>query len=81
VIYSTDCQWTSVQPLIALSLTEVMTLTELNKNAVFRLLFTMVEKGFLKKVPDSGKYMLSPKCLELGRVARIANSLRKVSTR
>jgi IclR family transcriptional regulator, KDG regulon repressor len=63
----------------ALSLTELTASAKLNKNAVFRLLFTMIEKGVLKKAPDSVKYMLSSKCIELGRAARLVNNLRKLA--
>jgi IclR family acetate operon transcriptional repressor len=63
----------------SLSFTEITTSVGLNKNAVFRLLYTLTEKGFLSKASDSGKYSLSPKCIELGRNARINNSLRRLA--
>jgi IclR family KDG regulon transcriptional repressor len=63
----------------SLALGEITTLVKLNKNAVFRLLFTMAEKGFLKKDEENGRYSLSPKCIELARVARLANDLRTVA--
>jgi IclR family acetate operon transcriptional repressor len=63
----------------SLSFTEIATAVGLNKNAVFRLLYTLTEKGFLQKASDSGKYSLSPKCIEMGRSARINNSLRRVA--
>ncbi|HUQ95833.1 MAG TPA: IclR family transcriptional regulator [Bryobacteraceae bacterium] len=63
----------------SLSFTEIATSVGLNKNAVFRLLYTLTEKRFLQKASDSGKYSLSPKCIEMGRSARINNSLRRVA--
>jgi DNA-binding IclR family transcriptional regulator len=62
-----------------LSLTEITSMVEMNKNAVFRLLFTLTESDFLKKVPDNGKYQLSLKCVQLGRAARLAHDLRKLA--
>src|SRR5438093_758313 len=62
-----------------LSLTEITSLVGMNKNAVFRLLFTLTQSGFLRKVPDNGRYQLSLKCVELGRAARLAHDLRKLS--
>jgi DNA-binding IclR family transcriptional regulator len=62
-----------------LSLTQITSLVRLNKNAVFRLLFTLTQSGFLRRVPDNGKYQLSLKCLELGRAARLAHDLRRLS--
>jgi DNA-binding IclR family transcriptional regulator len=63
----------------SLSFTEINEAVQLNKNAVFRLLYTLTEKGLLSKAPDSRKYSLSPKCIELGRNARLNNSLRRVA--
>jgi IclR family KDG regulon transcriptional repressor len=63
----------------SLSFTEISAAVGLNKNAVFRLLSTLTEKGFLRKASDNGKYSLSPKCIELGRNARINNSLRRLA--
>jgi len=51
----------------------------LNKNAVFRILFTLTQSGFLRRVPQSGKYQLSLRCIELGRTARLAYDLRRLS--
>jgi IclR family transcriptional regulator, KDG regulon repressor len=62
-----------------LSLTEVTSLVGLNKNAVFRLLFTLTRSGFLQRVPQNGKYQLSLRCIELGRAARLAYDLRRLS--
>ncbi len=62
-----------------LSLTEITSAVRMNKNAVFRLLFTLTQSGFLKRVPDNGKYQLSLKCVELGRAARLAHDLRKLA--
>ncbi|MGH9840594.1 MAG: IclR family transcriptional regulator [Blastocatellia bacterium] len=63
----------------ALSLSEIAARVGLNKNAVFRLLVTLTEKGFLVKSPETGKYRLSLKFIELGRVARLSNDLRNVA--
>lgn len=63
----------------SLALAEITTLVKLNKNAVFRLLFTIVEKGFLKKDKETGRYSLSPKCIELARGVRLGNDLRTVA--
>lgn len=63
----------------ALSLGEIAARVGLNKNAVFRLLVTLTEKGFLVKSPETGKYRLSLKFIELGRVARLGNDLRNVA--
>jgi len=62
-----------------LSLTEITSAVGMNKNAVFRLLFTLTQSGFLKRLPDNGKYQLSVKCVELGRAARLAHDLRKLA--
>jgi len=63
----------------SLSFTEISASVGLNKNAVFRLLYTLTEKGLLRKASDNGKYSLSPKCIELGRSARVSNSLRRLA--
>lgn len=63
----------------ALSLSELAVKLGLNKNAVFRLLATLTEKGFLAKGTADGKYHLSLKFLKLGRSVRLASDLRNVA--
>ncbi len=60
----------------SLSLSELTAKLGLNKNAVFRLLATLLEKGFLVKTPANGRYQLSLKFLQLGRAVRLASDLR-----
>src|SRR5437867_1875420 len=63
----------------ALSFTEILERVTLTKNAVFRLLVSLVESGYLRKRTDDGKYVLSLKCVELGRAARLSNDIRRIA--
>lgn len=49
-----------------MNLRELADATGLTKSAVQRFTFTLEALGFLLKSPDSKKYSLSPKCLDLG---------------
>lgn len=48
------------------SLSEISVAVNLNRTTVYRLLTALVNKGFVLKDPDSGKYRLSMKLFELG---------------
>lgn len=57
---------TSSSPL---SLAEISQRLKLPKSSVFRYLFTLEARGYVKRLPDSDKYRLGLKLLELGSQA------------
>src|SRR5262245_13345228 len=59
-----------------LSLAEISKRVELNKSSEFRLLCTLVEKGYLEKTVD-GDYVLGVKLLTLA--ARVRTGLKEVA--
>lgn len=61
-----------------LRLAQLSSKTGVNKNAVFRSLYTLVQAGFLEKEEKSGTYRLSLKMVELGRLARQGEGLRQL---
>lgn len=50
-----------------LGITEISTKIELHKSTVHRLLGTLINKGYVKKVGSGNKYKLTMKLFELGR--------------
>jgi DNA-binding IclR family transcriptional regulator len=72
----------SQNPKEAITLEEVTTSVGLAKTTVHRLLYSMKKLGYVDQHPESGRYLLAPKFLDLGRavlpyqrVATIARSL------
>ena len=50
-----------------LGVTDLAQRLDLHKNNVFRLLATLQEKGYIEQDPDSERYRLGVRCLEIGR--------------
>ncbi len=50
-----------------LGVTELSHLLGLHKNNVFRLLATLEQRGYVEQVPQTDRYRLGVRCLELGR--------------
>ncbi|MBW2272200.1 MAG: IclR family transcriptional regulator [Deltaproteobacteria bacterium] len=48
---------------------------DLHKNNVFRLLATLEERGYIEQSPESDRYRLGTRCLELGRAFSHGHSL------
>ncbi len=60
-----------------LGVTELSVRLELHKNNVFRLLATLDEEGYIEQDPDTGRYRLGARCLELARAFMRGASLRR----
>lgn len=58
-----------------LTITEVAGLAALDRGTSFRLINTLVALGYLAPVPDSRRFRLALKCLELGHSALAAGGL------
>lgn len=61
------------------SLSEIAARTGLDSGTAFRMIGTLVQLGYLHKLPDSKKYRLSLKVLDLGFSAIARSDLRSVS--
>jgi IclR family pca regulon transcriptional regulator len=61
--------------LPALTVAEIAGRAELDRGTAFRLIHTLVGLGFLRAVPDSRRFRLTLKCLELGFSALAAGDL------
>ncbi len=49
-----------------LTIAELSTRTELDRGTTFRLVHTLIDLGYLAEVPESRRFRLTLKCLELG---------------
>ena len=61
--------------LPALTVAEIAGRAELDRGTAFRLIHTLVGLGYLRAVPDSRRFRLTLKCLELGFSALAASDL------
>lgn len=61
--------------LPALTVSEVAGRAGLDRGTAFRLIHTLVTLGYLRGVPDSRRFRLTLRCLELGFAALSANDL------
>ena len=59
-----------------LTISEVAARAGLDRGTTFRLIHTLVSLGYLRPVPDSKRFRLSLKCLELGFLALSSQDLR-----
>ena len=62
-----------------LGVTEIARRLDLPKSAVFRSLDSLVETGLIARDPDSSRYRLGPRAIELGLVAIGARDLRELA--
>ncbi|MES2390325.1 MAG: IclR family transcriptional regulator [Acidobacteriota bacterium] len=65
-------------PQPQLSLSDISHQLQLNKNSVFRILYSLAEHGYVVK--DNQKYELGPKLLELGNARMRHNDLLSIAT-
>lgn len=63
----------------ALGLSEIVNLAELPKTTVFRILTTLVERGLCDQDPDTGRYSLGFRLMQLADVRRRQFNLRDLS--
>jgi IclR family transcriptional regulator, pca regulon regulatory protein len=61
--------------LPALTVAEIASRAELDRGTAFRLIHTLVGLGYLRAVPDSRRFRLTLKCLELGYSVLAAGDL------
>ena len=69
--------FTHEQPEIGI--VEICKKVELSKGTVFRLVYTLLVRGFLSQNKQNGKYSLGPKAFEVGSVALSQMEIRKVA--
>jgi IclR family pca regulon transcriptional regulator len=58
-----------------MTVSEIAKRADLDRGTTFRLVHTLVELGYVRAVPDSKRYRLSLKCLELGFTALAGRDL------
>ena len=62
-----------------IGIVEICKKVGLPKGTVFRLVYTLSQRGFLSQNKQNGKYCLGPKAFEVGRVALSQMEIRKVA--
>jgi IclR family pca regulon transcriptional regulator len=62
-----------------LTITDISARTGLDRGTAFRLLHTLEDLGYLAAVPDSRRFRLTLKCLELGYTPLVHADLKKLS--
>lgn len=58
---------------------EISRRTDINVSTVSRLLATLAQNDLVRRVPDSGRFRLGPRCVELGNAAVARDSLRQIA--
>jgi IclR family pca regulon transcriptional regulator len=58
-----------------LTVTEIAARADLDRGTAFRLIHTLMDLGYVRAVPGSKRYRLTPKCLELGFTALAGRDL------
>src|SRR5690554_5489779 len=59
--------------------TKLSKATNINKSTVFKILFTLSQKGYVERVPDSEDYRLGVKFLQLGSTILDQMDLRSIA--
>ncbi len=62
-----------------LGVTEIAKRVGLNKSTCFNLINTLLQKGYLEQNPDNGKYRLSLKIFQLGKIYEAGLELREIA--
>lgn len=58
---------------------EISRRTDINASTVSRLLATLAQNDMVRRVPDSGRFRLGPRCVELGNAAIGRDDLRQLA--
>ncbi|KUO48807.1 MAG: hypothetical protein APF76_18170 [Desulfitibacter sp. BRH_c19] len=62
-----------------LGLMEICHIVGLTKGTVYRIVYTLAERGYISKDPISSKYRLGPKAFEIGSVAMSQMEIRRTA--